>query len=446
MDWQADYRRKLCTAEEALRVVQSGDRVVLGHACGEPLELVDALVARASELRDVEIVHMVAMGKGEYAKPEYADSFFHNSIFVGPSTREAVHAGRGSYIPIFFSEIPDLFTEGYLPPDVALVHLSPPDKHGFCSFGISVDYTKRAAAAARTVIAQVNPNMPRTHGAAFAHVSRLDHIVESTQPIIELRPAGIGPVEEAIGRHVADLVGDGACLQLGIGAIPDAVLMFLRDKNDLGIHTEMFSEGVVDLYNEGVVTNARKNIHRSKMVATFLMGTRRLYDFVDDNPVVNMFPVNYTNDPFVIGQHDNVVSINSALQVDLMGQVVADTMGATQYTGVGGQVDFVRGAARSKGGKAIIALPATARKGAISRIVARIADGAAVTTMRADVDYVVTEYGVAHLKGKNLEQRARAMLDIAHPDLRDGIVEDCIELRGDGWFCGTRSRPPRVAE
>jgi len=440
MDWKQEYKNRLCSADEALQVVKSGDRVVFAHATGEPLDLVDALVARAPELRDVEIVHMVAMGKGEYAKPEYAESFFHNSVFVGASTREAIHAGRGDYVPTHFHEIPNLFLKGYLPPDVVLVHLSPPDKHGFCSFGISVDYTKPASSVAKTVIAQVNPNLPRTHGDSFIHVSQIDRIVESEQPIIELQPPKIGPVEEAIGKNIAELVNDGDCLQLGIGGIPDAVLLFLHGKKDLGIHTEMFSEGVVALYNEGVVTNARKTLHRDKRGATFLMGTRRLYDFVDDNPMVNMFPVSYTNDPYVIGSIDNIVSINSAIQVDLMGQVVADTMGFQQFTGIGGQVDFVRGAARSNGGRAIIALPSTAKRGTVSRIVPKISDGAAVTTMRADVDYVVTEYGVAHLKGKSLHQRAKALIDIAHPDFRDQIVEECTGLRGDGWFCGTRSK------
>jgi 4-hydroxybutyrate CoA-transferase len=434
MDWKADYAKKVATADEALKVVKSGDRVVFAHACGEPLELVDALVARAPELRDVEIVHMVAMGKGEYAQPEFAESFFHNSVFVGASTRDAVHAGRGDYTPTFFHEIPGLFTGGYLPPDVVLAQVSPPDKHGWCSFGISVDYTKPAASVATTVIALANPNMPRTHGDSFIHVSDLDIIVESEAPIIELQPPRIGPVEEAIGRNIASLVDDGACLQLGIGGIPDAVLHYLHEKNDLGIHTEMFSEGVVDLYNEGVVTNARKQLHVDKMVANFLMGTRRLYDFVDDNPAVNMFPVSYVNDPFVIAQNDNVVAINSAIQVDLMGQVVADTMGPMQFTGIGGQVDFVRGAARSRNGKAIIALPSTAKKGTVSRIAAKITDGAAVTTMRADVDYVVTEHGIAHLKGKGLRERAFALLDIAEPAFRDQITEELKALKGDGWL------------
>jgi len=380
------------------------------------------------------------MGKGEYCKPEYAESFFHNSVFVGASTREAVFEGRASYTPIFFHEIPGLFTQGYLPPDVTLVHLSPPDKHGFCSFGISVDYTKPAASVSKMVIAQVNPNMPRTHGDSFIHVSQLDYIVETEQPIIELKPAKIGPVEEAIGRNIASLVEDGACLQLGIGGIPDAVLLFLDDKKDLGIHTEMFSEGVVELYERGVITNACKNLHRDKMVATFLMGTRRLYDFVDDNPAVNMFPVSYTNDPSVIGQIDKVVAINSALQVDLLGQVVADMMGPMQYTGIGGQVDFVRGANRSKGGKAIIALPSTAKGGTVSRIAAKLTDGAAVTTMRADVDYVVTEHGIAHLKGLTMGKRAHALIQVADPKFRDQIIDDCKAMRGGGWFEGTRIR------
>ena len=432
MDWKRDYQKKVVTAAEAVKHVASGDRVVFAHACGEPLELVDALVARAAELEHVEIDHMVAMGKGEYAQPEYAESFFHKSLFVGGSTRQAVKDGRADYVPVFFHEIPKLFCEGYLPPDTVLIHVSPPDRHGFCSFGISVDYTKPAAQVAKTVVAQVNPNMPRTHGDAFIHVSEIDSIVESEQPIIELPPPVIGPVEEAIGRNIAALIDDGACLQLGIGGIPDAVLTFLHEKNELGIHTEMFSEGVVDLYNEGVITNRRKAINKDKMVANFLMGTRRLYDFVDDNPAVNMFPVNYVNDPYIIGQNDRVVAINSAIQVDLMGQVVADAMGATQFTGIGGQVDFMRGAARSRGGKALIALPSTAKKGTVSRIVAALTPGTAVTTMRADVDYVVTEHGVAHLRGKGLRERALELLAVADPAFRDQIREEAAALYGPG--------------
>ncbi len=432
MEWKSDYDRKRVSPAVAMDCVKSGDRVVFAHACGEPLELVDALVARAADLERVEINHMVAMGKGEYCQPEFADSFFHKSLFVGASSREAVKDGRGDYIPVFFHEIPKLFCEGYLPPDVVLIHVSPPDKHGFCSFGVSVDYTKPAAQVAKTVVAQVNPNMPRTHGDSFIHVSEIDFVVESEQAIIELQPPRIGPVEEAIGKHIAGLVEDGSCLQLGIGGIPDAVLLFLHEKNDLGIHSEMFSEGVVDLYNEGVITNRNKTINRDKMAATFLMGTRRLYDFVDDNPAVNMFPVNIINDPYLIGQNDRVVAINSAIQVDLQGQVVADTMGAVQFTGIGGQVDFVRGAARSRDGKAIIALPSTAKKGAVSRIVAALSPGTAVTTMRADVDYIVTEHGVAHLRGMGLRERAEALIEIADPAFRDQIREEAAGVYGPG--------------
>ena len=432
MDWKSDYEAKRTSAAEAMKCVKSGDRVVFAHACGEPLELVDALVARAAELEHVEINHMVAMGKGEYCKPELARSFYHKSLFVGASSREAVKDGRGDYVPVFFHDIPRLFCEGYLTPDVVLIHVSPPDAHGFCSFGVSVDYTKPAAEVARIVVAQVNPHMPRTHGDSFIHISEIDIIVESEHQIIELQPPRIGPVEEAIGKHIAGLVEDGSCLQLGIGGIPDAVLLFLHEKNDLGIHSEMFSEGVVDLYNEGVITNRNKSINRDKMVANFLMGTRRLYDFVDDNPAVNMFPVNITNDPYLIGQNDRVVAINSALQVDLMGQVVADTMGAVQFTGIGGQVDFVRGAARSKGGKAIIALPSTAKKGAVSRLVAALSPGTAVTTMRADVDYIVTEHGVAHLRGMGLRERAEALIEIADPAFRDQIREEAATVYGPG--------------
>src|SRR5450759_2345611 len=375
-----------------MKCVKSGNRVVFAHACGEPLELVDALVARAAELEHVEINHMVSMGKGEYCKPEFAGSFFHKSLFVGASSPDAVKDGLGDYIPLFFSEIPKLFCEGYLPPDVVLIHVSPPAKHGFCSFGISVDYTKPAAQVAKTVVAQVNPNMPRTHGDSFIHVSEIDIVVESEQEIIELQPPKTGPVEEAIGKHIAGLVEDGSCLQLGIGGIPDAVLLFLHEKNDLGIHREMFSEGVGDLYNEGVITNRNKAINRDTMAATLLLGTRRRYDFVDDNPAVNMFPVNIINDPYLIGQNDRVVAINSAIQVDLMGQVVADSMGATQFTGIGGQVDFVRGA--------------------VSRI--------------------VTEHGVAHLRGMGLRERAEALIEIADAEFRDQIREEAATVYGPG--------------
>ncbi|SFM86136.1 acetyl-CoA hydrolase/transferase family protein [Thermodesulforhabdus norvegica] len=419
--WKEEYKKKLKTPDEAVTAIKSGDRVVLAHACGEPQVLVKALVDRAPELEDVEIVHMVAMGKAEYCKPGMEKHFRHNSLFVGATTREAVQQGRADYTPCFFSEIPRLFREGYLPVDVALIQVSPPDRHGFVSLGISVDYTKAAAECAKTVIAQVNPLMPRTYGESFLHISQIDILVEYEEPLIELPRPSIGDVERRIGEFVAELIDDGATLQLGIGAIPDAVLSFLKDKKDLGIHTEMFSDGVVELYEAGVITNMAKSINRGKMVATFLMGTSKLYEFVDSNPAVSMHPVDYTNDPCIIGQHEKMISINSALQVDLLGQVCADTIGFRQYSGVGGQVDFVRGASRSKGGKSIIAMPSTAAKGTVSRIVPFIDKGAAVTTSRNDVHYVVTEYGIAELRGKSVRKRAEVLISVAHPDFRNEL-------------------------
>lgn len=418
MKWEKEFVRRIKDASEAVQVIESGQRVVISHACGEPQALVEAMVARRPELQDVEIVHMVAMGKAAYCLPEMAGHFRHNSLFVGGTTRKAVNEGRADYTPVFFSQIPSLFRDGYLPVDVALVQVSPPDQNGYCSLGVSVDYTLQALRSARLVIAQVNRNMPRTLGDSFVHVSELDIVVPWDEPLIELPKPKIGEVEENIGRNVAQLVSDGATLQLGIGAIPDAVLRFLTDKNDLGIHSEMFSDGVVDLYEAGVINNKRKTFHPGKMVVTFLMGTRALYDFVHDNPIVEMHSVDYTNNPFIIGQNEQLISINSALQVDLCGQVCADTIGYRQYSSVGGQVDFVRGARLSKGGKSIIALPSTASGGKLSRISVHLEEGAGVTTSRFDVDYIVTEYGIASLRGKTIRQRANALIEIAHPQFR----------------------------
>lgn len=429
MNWQDTYHAKLTTADEAMKSIKSGNRVIIAHACGESPTLSKALVNRAPHLENVEIVHMVAMGKAEYCRQGMEKSFIHNSLFAGATTREAINCGRADFTPCFFSEIPRLFREGYLPVDVVLAQVSPPDEHGFCSFGVSVDYTKVAAGCAKVVIAAVNPNMPRTLGNSFIHVNDITHIVETDDPIIELPKPQIGPVEEAIGRNVASLIEDGSTLQLGIGAIPDAVLLFLKDKKDLGIHTEMFSDGVVELYEAGVITNRVKTVHNGKMVACFLMGTRKLYDFVHNNPAVEMHTVDYTNDPFVISKNDKMVSINSALQVDLTGQVCADTIGYQQYSGVGGQVDFVRGAARSKGGKAVIAMPSTARGGKVSRIVPRLDEGAVVTTSRNDVHFIVTEFGVADLRGKTLRERARALINVAHPDFREELRKEAFRTR-----------------
>lgn len=423
MSWLEHYHKNLKSADEAVKVIESGDRVVLGHACGEPRILPEAMVKRAKDLNDVEVVHMVAIGQAAYCRPGMEKHFRHNSLFAGGATRRAIGEGRADYTPCFFSEIPSLFGKS-LPVDVALVQVSPPDKHGFCSLGISVDYTRSIVEYARTVIAEVNPHMPRTYGDSFVRVEDIDCFVPSEEPLYELPRPQIGPVEEAIGRSVAGLVEDGSCLQLGIGAIPDAVLGFLKDRRDLGIHSEMFSDGVLDLVEAGVVTGQKKKLHRGKLVATFLMGTTRLYQWVHENPQVRMYTVDYINDPYVIAQNDNAMSINSALQVDLMGQVCADTLGPLQYSGVGGQVDFIRGAARSRGGKSIIALPSTAMGGKVSRIVCGLDPGSAVTTSRNDVHYVVTEYGAAELRGKTVRQRIKSMIDISHPSFRESLTAE----------------------
>lgn len=425
-NWREIYKNKIVSAEQAVKSIKSGNRVIIGHACGEPPTLVEALVQRAPELENVEIVHMVAMGSAKYAQPGMEKSFRHNALFVGGTTRKAVEEKRADFTPCFFSEVPRLFKNNILPVDAVLMQVSPPDKEGFCSYGVSADYTKPAAECAKVVIAQMNQNMPRTGGAKI-HLDSINYIVEQDEPLIELKPPKIGEVEKAIGENVASLIPDGATLQLGIGAIPDAVLLFLNDKKDLGIHSEMFSDGVVGLAEAGVITNRKKNINAGKFTATFLMGTKRLYDFVDNNPDVELQSVDYVNDPYVIGQHDNMISINSAIQVDLMGEVNAEMIGNRQFSGVGGQVDFVRGASRSKGGKSIIAMPSTASGGKVSRIACELDRGAAVTTSRNDVHYVVTEYGVADLRGKSLRERAKALIAVSHPDFRDKLTAEAKE-------------------
>lgn len=423
MTWKTWYKEHLSTPEQAVQQIKSGQRVVVAHACGEPSIILDALVANAAQYENVEIIHMVAMGKAAYCQPQYDKNFHHNAFFLGGSTRAAAAEGRVDFTPVYFSEIPSLLRED-LRPNVTLLQCSPPDAHGYVSLGVSVDYTKPAAEASDLVIAQVNQNMPRTLGDSFLHVTQIGCLVEADTPVIELAPPKIGDVERAIGENVASLVRDGDTLQLGIGAIPDAVLLFLKEKNDLGIHTEMFSDGVVELVEAGVITNKAKTLHRGQSVATFLMGTRRLYDYVNNNPAVAMYPVDYVNDPYVIGQNDNLVSINSCVQVDIMGQVVSTSAGLRQISGVGGQVDFVRGANLSKGGRAIMAMPSTTGKGKISKIVPFLDQGSAVTTTRNEVNYVITEYGIAKLKGKSLRQRAEALIRIAHPDFRDELTAE----------------------
>jgi 4-hydroxybutyrate CoA-transferase len=441
MEWIDEYRQKLTTADEAVKAIKSGERVVVGHAYGQPQHLVEAMTANKDAYKDVEIVHMVSLSPAPYCSREMQGHFVHNSFFVGVNSREAVNGGWAKYTPCYFSELPRLFQHRILPVGVTLCQLSPPDNDGNCSFGISVDYTKPAAESARIIIAQINDRMPRTLGDASIHVSKLDHIVEYNEPLLELGREKTGSslmeteqyiskitAEMDIGRHCAELIEDGACLQLGIGAIPDAVLPFLAEKKDLGIHTEMFSDGVVDLVQKGIINGARKNLHPGKLVANFLMGTRKLYDFVHENPMVEMYPVNYTNDPYIIGLNDKVVSINSCLQVDLLGQVASDTIGPVQFSGVGGQVDFIRGAARSKGGKSILAFPSTAGGGKVSRIVPRLDAGAVVTTSRCDVHYIITEHGIADLRGKSVRERAKQLIAIAHPDFRENLNEEIDKM------------------
>ncbi|TGE38972.1 acetyl-CoA hydrolase/transferase family protein [Desulfosporosinus fructosivorans] len=425
-NWKVKYLERIVTPKQAVMHIKSGDRVVIGHACGEPPSLIEALVSRAADLIAVEIVHMVAMGPAKYAQLGMEKSFRHNAFFIGASTRKAFEEKRADFTPCFFSEIPRLFKNKILQVDVVLIQITPPDEQGYCSFGISVDYTQAATECAKLVIAQVNSYMPRTGGAKI-HLDEIDFIVEKDEPLIELNPPKIGEVEKAIGENVAKLVQDGATLQLGIGAIPDAVLLFLKEKKDLGIHSEMFSDGVVALAESGVITNRKKTLNPGKFIATFLMGTRKLYDFVDKNPSVELHPVDYVNDPYVIGQHEKMISINSALQVDLMGQVNAEMIGSRQFSAVGGQVDYVRGTSRSLNGKSIIALPSTAAGGKISRITSELDRGAAVTTSRYDVHYIVTEYGAANLRGKNLRQRAEALISIAHPDFRVSLINEAQE-------------------
>ncbi|GAB4566758.1 MAG: acetyl-CoA hydrolase/transferase C-terminal domain-containing protein [Anaerolineae bacterium] len=419
--WMELYRSRVVSAEEAVQVIQPGDRIYLTGNCSVPQELLRALQSRAGELHHVEIVHVLTLGEAEYARPGMERHWRINALFIGDNVRRAIQEGRGDFTPVLLSEIPSLFRSGLLPLDVALVHVSPPDEHGFCSFGVEAGLTKPAAQSARVVIAEVNDFMPRALGDSFIHVSQIDYIVPVSYPLLEVRFDAPGDIQMRIGQHIAELVEDGSTLQTGIGDIPNAVLSALRDKRDLGVHTELFSDNVVDLVEAGVITNARKTLHPGKIISGLVLGSRRLYDFVDNNPMVELRPIDYVNDPFVIAQNEKMVAINSAIEVDLTGQVCADSIGHRFYSGVGGQLDFIRGAARSKGGKPIIALPSTARGGTISRIVPQLKPGAGVTTTRNDVHYVVTEYGVAYLHGKTIRQRVEALISIAHPDFREEL-------------------------
>jgi acetyl-CoA hydrolase len=422
MNWMDVYRRRVTTAEQAVTAVASGDRVWIHPGCNTPTTLIDALVGRGSQLEDVEIVHILTLADAPYAEPGMEKHFRHRAMFVGDNVREAVNDGRADFVPIHLHEIPALMIRGLLRVDVAMIHVSPPDEHGFCSYGVGVDATKTAVEHAGTVIALVNQQMPRTLGDSFVHVSKLTHVVETDEAVPELPMASeISDIARTIGENVASLIPDGATLQMGIGEIPDAVLVFLADKQHLGVHTEMFSDGLVDLFEAGVVTNERKTLHRGKIVTSFVIGTRKAFEFVDNNPFMEFHPSHYVNDPFVIAQNDNMVAINSALAIDLTGQVCADSFGTKIYSGFGGQLDFVRGAARSEGGVPMIALPSTARGGSVSRIVDTLLPGSGVVTTRADIHYVASEYGIANLFGRTLRERARQLIDIAHPDFREEL-------------------------
>ncbi len=429
MSWEIEYKKKLRTPEEALRCVQSGMRVYIQPGCAEPETLVEALMQRGPHVEDVEIVHMMTMGTAPYVAPEMAGHFRHNAVFIGGNVRDAINDGRADYTPIYLSEIEDLFISGAMPLDVALVQVSPPDAHGFCSFGVGVDTTLTAAKEARYVVAQVNDEMPRTYGDSFIHVSDLDAIVESSRPLCEMKKPVVTEMHTAIARNVAGLIEDGSVLQTGIGGIPDAVLSFLMDRKDLGIHSELVSDGAIPLIEAGIITGARKNFKPRKIIVGFILGSKKMFHFVDDNPIFEFHPTSWVNDPGYIARNDKMVAINSALQVDLTGQVCSDSIGNQFYSGIGGQVDFIRGASRSKGGKAIIAISSTAKDGTISRIMPMLSPGAGVVTSRGLVRYIVTEFGVAYLHGKSIRERAQALIEIAHPKFREELYTYCEKTK-----------------
>jgi 4-hydroxybutyrate CoA-transferase len=423
MSWYDDYKKKLCSLEEAVSVVKSDNRVYISGNAATPFRLTEALSRRKDELNNVEITHVLLLGDDPLSKPGMEVHFRHNSLFVGPADRAAINDGRADYTPVFLYEIPTLFYRGLLPLDVAFLHVSPPDEHGFVSLGVECLGSKAAAETAKLVIAQVNDRMPRTLGDSFLHISRFAKLVEVSDELPELNIPPFTEVETKIGNHIAGLVEDGCTLQLGIGGIPNAALKAMFNKRDLGIHTEMVSDGIIEAINAGVITGSKKTLHPNKVIATFYFGTKHLYDYIDNNPTFETHPTNYTNHPFIIGQNEKLIAINSAIEVDLTGQVCADSIGTRIYSGFGGQVDFIRGAAQSKGGKPIIALPSSAKDDTLSKIVPTLQVGAGVVTTRADVHYVVTEYGIAYLHGKNLKERAKALIQIAHPNFRAQLEE-----------------------
>jgi 4-hydroxybutyrate CoA-transferase len=426
--YRQNYKEKLIEPEDAVKFVKSNDRVWLHANSCYPDILVSKLLERYSELQNVTIYHLTTFNEAHYVKPEMNGHFVLNALFTSGNVRKAIHDGRADFTPVFLSEIPRMIEESVIPVDVCFLHLSVPDEHGYCSFGVSNECTKIAADYAKIRIAQINPKMPRVLGDNFIHISRLDYIVHHEVDLLEVKNESKNLYDD-IGFNIASIIKDRDTIQMGIGVIPDAVLPFLREKKDLGVHTEMFSDGLVDLMEDGIVNGSKKNYLKDKVVASFLIGAKKLFDFVDNNPLIEFRSSKFVNDPFIIANNDNMVSINSALEVDFTGQVCADSIGYRNFSGFGGQVDFVRGASRSKGGKSIIALPSTAKGGTISKIVSNLKEGAGVTTSRGDVHYVVTEYGIANLWGKTMRERVRSMINITHPDFREELERKAYEVK-----------------
>ena len=446
--WHSTYEERKTPASKALTKVKRGTRIFVGSGCGEPQHLVGELEKIVAKLADVEILHILSLGQSRYTDESYCDKCRLKSFFVAASAREAVAEGRADYTPINLADIPALFRSGAMPIDLALIQVSPPGEHGFCSYGISVDIVKAAVESARYVIAQVNPRMPVTLGDSFVHVRDIHAFVEHEEPLLEMPPPLMNDIAEAIGRNVARIVENGSTMRAGVGSIPNAVLYALEDKKDLGVHTDMLTDAYLHLIDKGVITNARKTLHPGKIVTSFCLGTRQLYDFVDDNPMVAFYPIEYTNNYLVISQNEKMTTLNSALEVDLTGQVCSDSLGYEIYSGVGGSVDFLRGARNSPGGKAIAVLPSTTLDGRKSRIVPALAQGAGVVTTRGGVQYVATEYGVAQLHGKSIRERAQALIAIAHPDFREELMRaaEHLNLLRKGLAGARRDRAPYPAE
>jgi len=422
-DWETKYKNKIGTAVSAIKLIRPGNRIFIGTGCAQPQHLVNALVEHSAHIYDAHIIHLLTMGAAPYIEEKFREKFKMNSFFIADNVREALKKGIGDYTPIFLWEIPNEFETGRIPVDVALISVTPPDANGLCSLGVSVDIVKSAAANAKYVIAQVNRKMPRTLGDSFLHINTIDMLVPYDEDIFELPTPQPDETLRRIGQNIARLVEDGSTIECGIGRIPQALAEFLRDKKDLGVHTEMFSDWIIDLIDCGAITCAKKTLNRNKVVASFCMGSRRLYDYIDNNPFFEFHPTEYVNDPNIIAQHEKMVAINVGLEIDLTGQICSDSLGYQFYSGIGGQVDFIRGAARSRGGKAIIAIPSTAKNDQISRIVPHLAEGAGVVTTRGDVHYVVTEFGIAYLHGRSIRERVLSLINIAHPKFRTALIQ-----------------------